>query len=173
MKKYFVAILILALINSCASKKVLNQLKFDEKANQEILYGYCNVKGLQTAPFNEWFEMEYNDYQPDMDVIGKIEGNGGLSDVAVTIVMGTWCSDSRREVPRFFKILNLLGYDADRVNLILVDRKKEAEGTIVSKLNIERVPTFIFTKGKKEAGRIIETPETTLEGDLLKIIENL
>lgn len=173
MRKYFVLLLIVALINSCANKKVLNQLKFDEKANQEILYGYCNEKGLQTAPFNEWFDMEYSDYQPEMDIIGKIENSGGISEISITIVMGTWCSDSRREVPRFFKILNILNYDANRVKLIMVDRKKEAEGTIVSKLNIERVPTFIFTKGKTEVGRIIETPEVSLEGDLLKIIENL
>jgi len=37
-------------------------------------------------------------------------------------------------------------------------------------LNIESVPTFIFLKNKVESGRIIETPHTSLEQDMLNIL---
>jgi len=40
-------------------------------------------------------------------------------------------------------------------------------------LNIERVPTFIFLKNKVEAGRIIETPVTSLEQDMLNILTGM
>jgi hypothetical protein len=43
----------------------------------------------------------------------------------------------------------------------------------VADLNIERVPTFIIMNEGIEIGRIIETPEETLEADLLKILQNL
>jgi hypothetical protein len=38
------------------------------------------------------------------------------------------------------------------------------------KLDIQRVPTFIFYKNNIEAGRIIENPETSLEQDMVKIL---
>jgi thiol-disulfide isomerase/thioredoxin len=88
--------------------------------------------------------------------------------VDITIVMGTWCSDSRREVPRFYKLFENLDFNIDDIKLINVDTKKEAEGTTVSELNIERVPTFIFKRGGEEIGRIIETPDESLEADMLK-----
>jgi thiol-disulfide isomerase/thioredoxin len=90
--------------------------------------------------------------------------------VNITVVMATWCSDSRREVPRFYKIVSKLDYNAESIKLINVDREKEAKGTSVSKLGIERVPTFIFYRGKAEIGRIIESPEESLEEDMFKIL---
>jgi len=158
------------IIGGCASKKKLNQLKFDEKANKDILYGNCDLNGFQTPPFDEWYNAEYQDYQPDAEQLSNIESTGGLSDINITIVMGTWCSDSRREVPRFFKLFENLDYSKELIKIINVDTKKEADGTAVSKLNIERVPTFIFYRGGEEIGRIIETPEGSLESDMLKIV---
>ena len=84
--------------------------------------------------------------------------------------MGTWCSDSRREVPRFFKILDKLNYDQKNVTLICVDRKKAAQTGNVDKLKIELVPTLIFYKDNAEIGRIVESPKETLEKDLMKIV---
>ena len=40
----------------------------------------------------------------------------------------------------------------------------------VEDLDIQFIPTFIFYKNKKEIGRITEIPESTLEGDIEKII---
>ena len=37
-------------------------------------------------------------------------------------------------------------------------------------LNIEKVPTFIFYKNGIEIGRIIESPEKSIEKDFLKIL---
>lgn len=170
MKRLVVFITPILLLSFCGISKQFNQVRFDTKANKKILYGYCNLEGIKTAPFDEWFLMNFNEYEPDLEVLNNIEIIGGLNDVSITIVMGTWCSDSRREVSRFYKLFESLDYDQNRIKLINVDTKKEAKKTIVSKLNIERVPTFIFFKGKEEIGRIIETPEESLEADMLKIV---
>ncbi len=83
--------------------------------------------------------------------------------------MGTWCSDSKREVPRFYKIIKLINYDENKIELICVDRKKEVTNYDVSNYDIKYVPTFIFLKDEKEIGRIIESPKQKLEEDLLEI----
>ncbi|NJO87856.1 MAG: hypothetical protein HC831_02035 [Chloroflexia bacterium] len=146
MNKLFILIGAISLIVSCSGTKKLNQQKFDEKANKDILYGYCDLNGLTVPPFDEWYYAEFSTYEPDQEILSNIESTGGLSNVDITIVMGTWCSDSRREVPRFYKLFENLDYSAERIILINVDTKKEAKGTIVEKLNIEKVPTFIFQK---------------------------
>ncbi|MGB3841143.1 MAG: thioredoxin family protein, partial [Bacteroidales bacterium] len=89
-----------------------------------------------------------------------------------TIVIGTWCSDSQEQIPKFYKIINLLEYDENKILLIGVDKKKQAREyeSLVQSLNIEKIPTFIFYKDEKEISRIIESPETTLEMDMLKIL---
>lgn len=84
--------------------------------------------------------------------------------------MGTWCSDSREQIPAFYKILDELNYPSDKVTLICVDRKKKGLSNEADGLNIELVPTIIFYRNGEEIGRIIETPQESLEKDLLGII---
>jgi thiol-disulfide isomerase/thioredoxin len=104
-----------------------------------------------------------------------------LTDVAkairkkhIDIFMGTWCGDSKREVPAMLKILNEIGFDSVDISLITVGNnaelyKKSPQGEELGK-NIVRVPTFIIYDKKKEIGRIIEYPVESLERDLLKIL---
>jgi len=92
-------------------------------------------------------------------------------DLTITIVIGTWCPDSRREVPRFMKIADLWGFPHDRIKFIGVDINKVAPLEDYFQLAIERVPTFIFYKKNIEKGRIIEVPETSLEQDTRNILK--
>ncbi len=84
--------------------------------------------------------------------------------------MGTWCGDSKEWVPRFYKVMDQAGFNYRKMKLIAVDRNKKAGDLDISALHIERVPTFIFYKKKKELGRIIEVPYDLIEKDMLKII---
>lgn len=102
---------------------------------------------------------------PFLDMIRQAQGG-----VDVVVFIGTWCSDSRREVPRFLRIADEVGMDQSRYMLYALDRGKSSpEGTEKS-YGVERVPTFIFLRGGKEIGRIVESPRTTLEGDILTIL---
>ena len=88
--------------------------------------------------------------------------------------MGTWCGDSKREVPRFIKILESVDYPMENLKIVAVDKrrdfyKKSPQGEEWG-LNIRRVPTFIFYKNGREINRIIETPVTTLEVDIVSIV---
>ena len=135
-----------------------------------MLYGYCDTAGFLTEPFTEWYEFEYENYLVDHISLGDLNPDlFYMSDI--TVVMGTWCSDSRREVPRFLKIIEELGVDLNVINLICVDRSKQAEVPELTDLQIELVPTIIFYIDEDEVGRIIETPLESLEADMVSIFQ--
>ena len=90
----------------------------------------------------------------------------------IVLVMGTWCEDSHREVPRLFKILEAVDFPDNKLTMIAVNRKKEAPSGEEGIYNIQKVPTIIVQKYGKEIGRIIESPKTGyLERDLLEILK--
>jgi hypothetical protein len=88
----------------------------------------------------------------------------------VLVFFGAWCSDSRREVPPFLKIMDRAGVQAGAVRLYALDRTKTSDDGLTAQYHIESVPTFILLRGSQELGRIVEKPSTTLEGDLLAIV---
>jgi thiol-disulfide isomerase/thioredoxin len=114
------------------------------------------------------FSLVYDTSRIHEDFVGLIQQVHEGIDVIV--FLGTWCSDSRREVPRFLKIADLAGMNVDRIKLYGLDRTKKSRDGLTDRYGIERVPTFIFLLGEREVGRIVEVPRTTLEGDVLSIL---
>ena len=152
--------------NPVKSQELNNRLLIND---EEILFGYCNRDGLYDEPFDQWFLSEYEEYVIDYSTLGKID-TSFFNNVKITLVMGTWCGDSKREVPRFYKIIDELNYDESNLTMISVDRDKLAPVIEFEEMNIKRVPTFIFYSDGVEIGRIIEYPEDSLEKDLYKIL---
>jgi thiol-disulfide isomerase/thioredoxin len=145
-----------------------NKMVTDEKSGKLMLIGICDRTAFADSNFSWWFNSEYDNYTPDSSEVLKLSAI--ISDFKITIVMGTWCSDSRREVPRFYKILDKAGYNTQNLTLVCVDRNKTSLNGLVDKLDIKFVPTFICIKNDKEIGRIIETSKETLEKDFVKIV---
>lgn len=164
MKKAFV---ILIVISSLIHSQTNFQKIIDEKSGKEMIVGKCNFNAFSDTNYSYWFENGVKNYSPDSLTIQKLIEIKDKPEI--TIVMGTWCSDSKREVPRFYKILKEINYDEKKINLICVDRKKEAPNYDLANLQIKFVPTFIFYKDGNEIGRIIETPTKKLEEDILEI----
>jgi len=126
---------------------------------------------LQTGEFGKHFMNEYKNYTLDLDLINPLEKD--IYKYDITIVLATWCHDSQIQVPRFIKILDKLNYNTKNVEIICVDKEKKAGNINIEMFNIEFVPTFIFYKNDKEKGRIIESPNTYLEKDMVNIIKEL
>ncbi len=76
--------------------------------------------------------------------------------------MATWCGDSKREVPRMLKVLNLCGVPPTAIEIINVGRGeqdyKQSPTHEERGKNIHRVPTFIVYQNGKELNRIVEFP---------------
>jgi thiol-disulfide isomerase/thioredoxin len=142
-----------------------------EKAEGEDMpVGKVTRERLQSGEFGKYFSYNYTNYAPDQQVIDDLKNK--IYSYDIIIVLGTWCSDSQRDVPRFYKILDKLKYNTNSIKVYCVDRDKTAGNNDISDLNIERIPTFIFMKDGEEKGRIVESPQETLEKDMLEILNN-
>ncbi len=94
-----------------------------------------------------------------------------VADSVETLVfLGTWCPDSKRQVPHFLKAADSAGISPSRIKLYALDRTKQSSDGMSQRYKIERIPTFIFLKEGKEVGRIVETPQLSMEEDMLAIL---
>jgi thiol-disulfide isomerase/thioredoxin len=94
----------------------------------------------------------------------------------ILVVLGTWCSDSKREVPRLEKIVEAVGGETLATRFIGVDRTKEIrglefpEGLLVDD-TADRVPTIIVIGADgEELGRVVETAQHPLEQMLVDFV---
>lgn len=166
--------------NINASKKEITHKKtakdFRKKANpanaiknkKGSLIGFVNKASFTDTTYKSWFNIRYKQYNTDKEVIAKIKKE--INNYTIKGFMGTWCGDSKREVPRFFKILEETGFNKDYFELIAVARDKKTPKKLTKSFNLIRVPTFIFLKNGKEIGRFVEKPRETIEKDILKIV---
>jgi thiol-disulfide isomerase/thioredoxin len=137
-----------------------------------FLLGYFNPERLTHYPYSTWYISGFDDYELKTEAINKLL-EISKEDLAIKVVMGTWCPDSRREVPRFMRVLDIWQFPVDKVTFIGVDEAKRSPvGEYVS-LDIQRVPTFIIYKNNIETGRIIENPTTSLEQDIVNILSGM
>ncbi len=138
-------------------------------AQEPYLLGKITVAQLQQSPYKKWFNNQHNNYATDKKTMAALQPLLD-STVHITIVMATWCGDSKEQVPRFYKVLNQSIYYTNEVTLICTDKNKTTPDGLLLDKNIIKVPTFIVYQHHKEIGRIIETPATTLENDLLQLL---
>lgn len=139
-----------------------------------VLLGKCTIDSLTKEPYSSWFQKAYNDYIPETSYTDQLK-KIGTKDISVKIFFGSWCGDSKREVPRVMKTLNTIGLSSSSIQLIAVNDEdsvyKQSPGHEEKGLEIYRVPTIIIQKAGKEIGRINENPVFSLEQDLLTIIK--
>ena len=123
---------------------------------------------------NYWKEIYYeyyHNYVVDEVIISKVPAL--TENIKITIVLGSWCIDSKKQVPAFLKIIDMLDFNYENITIIGVDRNKKSKTANIDNLYIEYVPTFIFYRDEKEIDRIIESPVETLEMDILKILSKI
>jgi len=133
------------------------------------LLGYFSAGQLTREPHSSWYLTGFDDYTVNTEAINRLL-DISKENLSIKIVLGTWCPDSRREVPRFMKVLDIWHFPAGSITFIGVDNMKLSPVGEYDKLDIQRVPTFILYKNNIEAGRIIETPATSLEQDMVNIL---
>ena len=71
-------------------------------------FGEFSRKQLQNSEHNSWFMDNYDAHPLNDTLVSQIDSL--FSEIEVTIYMGTWCKDSQREVPGFFRIIDCLLY---------------------------------------------------------------
>ena len=169
MKHTFLALIGFLFLTNTAISQIKNVKVKDPKLNnKEVMIGSCDKDGLTEGQFGVYFESQYEMYKPAEKYIEQMKGI--INNIDITIVFGTWCSDSKIQVPRFYKVLDKAGFNEMHLKIIGVNRDKNALSVNISDLNITLIPTFIVFQNGVEIGRITESPKKTLEKDLAKII---
>ncbi len=125
---------------------------------------------------------EYFEYEPDHALRADLANN--LEGVRIKAIIGTWCGDCRREIPRLWRILEGVGYSLSNVQMLAVASSSFTEDMgvprealewsrdVKSHYDVEAVATIVFLRGGVEIGRIVESPEIALEEDILRIVRD-
>lgn len=168
MKNILTGLIVLFAMHAGAQE--LNKKIEDPNRHKQVMLNECTREGITSfAEFKESYDPNYASYKPDSTVFADL--TKALKGKKITIVLGTWCGDSKYQVPHFLKIMDGIKVDEDKIKFIAVDGTKHAENGLIDNLKITNVPTFIFTDKKgKEVGRITEHPKESLEKDMLKIL---
>ncbi|MEO5592110.1 MAG: hypothetical protein ABIR15_20365 [Chitinophagaceae bacterium] len=175
----FICIAAMALVfHSCQRKNIVqisegNKPAHSDASGNPMLLGMHKKEDLQQLPYAAWFDKNYTDYT--MDSVTANQLRPLVKNKKFEIFMGTWCGDSKREVPRMFKLLEYAGVQPSQIKMIMVDNHdstyKQSPGYEEKGKAIHRVPDLIVYSGKKEINRIVEYPVISLEQDLLAILQ--
>lgn len=147
---------------------------FAQKAPESIKPGSSQYTGVLTqenlsTSYKSWFTPRLEAYEPSKAIITTIAKH--INNYDIKVFMGTWCPDSRREVPHLYKILERTNFDTSNLDVYTMNRYKATANNYEKGLNINYVPSIIFfDKNGNEVNRIVEFPQETLEKDILKIV---
>ncbi len=143
-----------------------------------VLFGEVSREEI-TAELDGW-GAEYDGYRMDS---GMVEGlKNGMEGVERVCVLGTWCGDSRREVPRLWRILDDIGFSSSDLTMYAVGSSGFTRDMPIPAdvfdwsidlktwYDAKSVATIIVMRDGKEIGRIVEAPDGSLEKDLLAIV---
>jgi hypothetical protein len=142
----------------------------EEAEEEKMLLGKTTPEAL-LAITPEW-QAIYEGYKPDQEVLDSLHdrANSLRGELEVEVILGTWCGDSRRQVPKYLKVWDLMGRNLFRSSFAGIDRTKKNPSDVVTGKDIQWVPTFIVYRNGAEMGRIIETPKLSVEEDLEAIL---
>ncbi len=172
MRMNIIVIIIITLVFAFQiNAQTLNQ-EITKDGDTSFLLGKINKSGLEGENYTAWFTKNLEDYKPNLTITNSIASE--LKTYSITLFMGTWCGDSKKEVPRLYKVLEACNFPMDQLTVVAVSRKpnmyKQSPQHEEAGLNIHRVPTVIFYKDSKEVNRIVEHPIETFEEDIQNII---
>lgn len=170
MKQFISSLLTLFFISNLIAQTLNQEVQPDGK--KPFLLGKIDKNGLTSENYNGWFSKNYTNYEVNKTVVQQFANQ--LKDYKILAFMGTWCGDSKRQVPKLYKVLEAANFPMDQLDIVAVsyqsDLYKQSPNHEEKGLNIHRVPTFIFYKNGKEINRIVEEPIVSFELDILNIL---
>ena len=125
-----------------------------DKNGSKVLKGIITRKDLSGDTAFLWFHENQKGYKPYADAVASIRKN--KDSIQLIAFSGTWCSDSKYIIPKFFSLLDSAAFPQERLTLIAVDRNKTTTSHLAEAFNIISVPTLIVMKEGKEIGRVVE-----------------
>ena len=149
------------------------EVKKDPKNGEDVYRGIFSYHDLQKDTSFHWLQKGMDEYTPEPKAMKYL--NEHLRSYDIRVFLGTWCSDSHEMIPKFYKVLQGVGFMPMGNLVIGVDRDKTTKEPYMKQVKEFRVtllPTIIlFNSAGQEVGRITESVDKSIEADLAKIIK--
>lgn len=157
MKK--IVLITIILLSSAAAAFSQNQYQvLVERPNEKSLKGILSREVLEADSSFKWYTANKKGYEPHNVVLSAFRQY--RDSIELLVFMGTWCEDSHFIIPRLYALLDITGFDKNKITLIGTDRNKKTLGHLCEALNVQNVPTIIVMKAGKEMGRVVEYGKT-------------
>jgi hypothetical protein len=106
-----------------------------------------------------------------IDTVAARELAAVAAGAELKVYLGTWCSDSRREVGRFWRVLDELAEVVPfTIEYVGVDRQKVEPAALLAGADLHYVPTFVVSRDGVECGRVVEQAPHGIERDLADLL---
>ena len=151
MKK--ILLLTAILFSTCIVFAQSAEISHDPEGNK-IIKGFISRQELANDSSFTWFLQNQKDYTPDQSALKALRAN--KDSINIIAFGGTWCSDTKYILPKFYVLSDASGLSPDRITLIGVDLNKKTIQHLSEAFNVTNVPTFIVMKNGKEIGRVVE-----------------
>jgi thiol-disulfide isomerase/thioredoxin len=139
----------------------------ETKKEEAVLVGPATREQIEAAS-PDWVQAEVESH-PDAEAAKALAAVEPGAEV--TVFHGTWCGDSRREVPRLWRAIDEAGGAVPfKISYIAVDRQKKEPAGAVGESDVHYVPTFIVHRDGHEVGRIVEEAPHGIEHDLADLL---
>lgn len=166
--KHLILVFCLFLVGKVYSQDSTFAISYDDK--DRII-----VEGLISIP--EWFSVTGNSssdityYIYETEITDRIKDSIANNDYSFIIVAGSWCGDTKTELPKILSVLKAADTNEEKIIIIGVGRDKVIKFSEKFNYMIDFVPTLIIEKSGTEIGRIVEFPIISWEEDVLKILQ--
>lgn len=139
----------------------------EEEKKPPSLLGPVTREQIEAAE-PSWVEAEI-EADPDRGAAFELAEVG--SGATLTVYLGTWCSDSKRELARFWRALDETGGLVPfEIEYVAVDRREKRPPELERDLDLRYVPTFIVRRDGEEVGRMVEESPGGIEHDLVALL---
>lgn len=172
MKQNIIAFLMFSLvaIPYAKAQKIVVNRQVESSQHGTLLLGHQTVEQFEQEPFSNWFSEIYNEYQPNTEVLQQLRKKKIVS-TRILIFMATWSEQSQSEFPKLMKILDMLKYPKNKLQIIALNSKNESPTGEEALYNIQDNPTIIIKKYGKQLGRVVSAPASgSWEQNLLEIL---
>lgn len=113
------------------------------------------------------YTKRYSPHTPSVTYLSEIKDS-----VQIYVLFGTWCHDSKKQVPAFIKTLEEANNPLIKVEYIALTKSKTDPEDEYKRWGLKLTPTFVIYRNGIELGRIIEEPKAKLEQDLVTILQS-
>ncbi len=147
---------------------ILITIGINDLANAQDIIGVTSPEEIRES--HRVFDIYVNRYKPDSTAIEYLKNFD--ESVEIKILFGTWCHDSKREIPAFIKTMELAENPKIDIEYIAVSREKSDPEGRADAYDLQYTPTFIIFSAENEIGRIVEESTESIEQDLVHILKS-